>query len=62
MGLPVPEPNSGGSYSDKFIQRTTKSLHAQLALRARQEGVSMNMLVNTLFADTLGRRRYNQSI
>lgn len=56
MGLPVPEPNSGGSYSGKFIQRTTKSLHAQLALRARQEGVSMNTLVNTLLAESLGRR------
>jgi antitoxin HicB len=56
MGLPVPEPNSGGSYSGKFIQRTTKSLHAQLALRAKQEGVSMNTLVNTLLAESLGRR------
>jgi antitoxin HicB len=56
MGLPVPEPNSGGSYSGKFIQRTTKSLHAQLAVRAKQEGVSMNTLVNTLLAESLGRR------
>lgn len=56
MGLPVPEPGSGGSYSGKFIQRTTKTIHAQLALRARQEGVSMNTLVNTLLAESLGRR------
>jgi antitoxin HicB len=56
MGLPVPEPDSGGSYSGKIIQRTTKSLHAQLALRAKQEGVSMNTLVNTLLAESLGRR------
>jgi predicted HicB family RNase H-like nuclease len=34
----------------------TQSLHARLALRAKQEGVSMNLLVNTLLAESLGRR------
>ena len=47
MNLPVPEPGSGGSYSGKFVQRVPKSLHARLAARAKQEGVSMNTLVNT---------------
>jgi len=56
MGLPVPEPGSGGSYSGKFIQRVPKSLHARLAARAKQEGVSMNTLVNTFLAESLGRR------
>ncbi|MBE2237206.1 MAG: toxin-antitoxin system HicB family antitoxin [Caldilineaceae bacterium] len=49
-------PESGGSYSGKFIQRVPKSLPARLAMRARQEGVSMNTLVNTILADSLGRR------
>ena len=40
MNLPVPEPSSGGSHSGKFVQRVPKSLHARLAARARQEGVS----------------------
>lgn len=56
MNLPVPEPGSGGGYSGKFIQRVPKSLHARLAARARQEGVSMNLLVTTMLAENLGRR------
>ncbi len=56
MGFPVPEPGSGGRYSGKFIQRVPKSLHARLALRAKQEGVSMNTLVNTMLAESLGKR------
>lgn len=56
MNLPVPEPGSGGSYSGKFIQRVPKSLHARLAARARQEGVSMNTLVNTFLAESLGKK------
>jgi antitoxin HicB len=56
LGLPVPEPGSGSTYSGKFIQRVPKSLHARLSLRARQEGVSMNTLVNTMLAENLGRR------
>ncbi|MFZ1400272.1 MAG: type II toxin-antitoxin system HicB family antitoxin [Candidatus Promineifilaceae bacterium] len=56
MNLPVPEPNSGGSYSGKFVQRVPKSLHARLAARAKQEGVSMNTLVNTFLAESLGKK------
>jgi antitoxin HicB len=55
LGLPVPEPNSGGSYSGKFIQRVPKSLHARLATKAKQEGVSMNALVTALLAEGIGR-------
>ena len=56
MKLPVPEPESGGSYSGKFIQRMPKSLHARIAARAKKEGVSMNSLVNTFLAESLGRK------
>ncbi|NKQ36236.1 MAG: toxin-antitoxin system HicB family antitoxin [Chloroflexi bacterium] len=58
--LPVPEPGSGGSYSGKFIQRMPKSLHARIAARAKQEGVSMNSLVNTFLAESLGRKETAQ--
>lgn len=54
LGHPVPEPASSGSYSGKFIQRVPKSLHARLALRAKQEGVSMNTLVTSFLAESLG--------
>ena len=60
MGLPVPEPESGGSYSGKFIQRLPKSLHARLAARAKKEGVSMNSLVSTFLAESLGERNASQ--
>lgn len=56
MNLSVPEPGSGGSYSGKFVQRVPKSLHARLAARAKQEGVSMNTLVNTFLAESLGKK------
>jgi antitoxin HicB len=56
FNLPVPEPGSGGSYSGKFIQHVPKSIHARLAMRAKQEGVSMNSLVTSILAESLGRR------
>jgi len=62
MGHPVPEPGSGGSYSGKFIQRVPKSLHARLAARAKQEGISMNTLVNTFLAESLGQREAGQPV
>lgn len=55
-GFPVPAPNSGGVASGKFVARVPKSIHAQLATRARAEGVSLNTLVLTFLAEGLGRR------
>ncbi len=56
LNMAVPEPGSGGSYSGRFIQRLPRSLHARLALRAKQEGVSMNTLVTSLLAEGIGRQ------
>lgn len=56
LNLPVPEPGTGGSYSGKFVQRVPRSLHARLATRAKQEGVSMNSLVTSLLAEGLTRQ------
>lgn len=56
LGLPVPAPGSGGDYSGEFIQRVPRSLHARLAARARQEGVSLNALVTTFLAESLAGR------
>jgi antitoxin HicB len=52
--LPVPAPNSGGVASGKFVARVPKTVHAQLATRARAEGVSLNTLVLTFIAQGLG--------
>jgi antitoxin HicB len=52
--LPVPGPNSGGVASGKFVARVPKTVHAQLATRAKAEGVSLNTLVLTFIAQGLG--------
>ena len=41
-GFPVPGPIQDGQYSGKFVLRIPKSLHAHLAMKAEQEGVSLN--------------------
>lgn len=52
-GREVPQP--GELPSGKFVARIPRSLHARLAARARQEGVSMNALVSAFLAESLGR-------
>lgn len=47
----VEVPNASG----KFVARVPKSIHAQLANRAKAEGVSLNTLVLTFIAEGLGR-------
>lgn len=42
--------------SGKFVARVPKTIHAKLAMRAREEGVSLNTLVLSLIAEGLGRR------
>jgi antitoxin HicB len=56
---PIPEPG-GSQASGRFVQRIPKSLHARLAARAKQEGVSMNSLVAAIIAESLGKREAHQ--
>ena len=49
-------PKRGEATGGQIIARVPKSVHARLQARARQEGVSMNMLVATFIAEGLGRR------
>ncbi len=58
FGDAVPAPGSGGE-PGKFVQRLPKSLHAKLAARAKQEGVSLNSLVLAFIAEGLGRREHH---
>lgn len=51
----IPEP--GGQMSGKWVQRVPKSLHSRLVERAEREGVSLNMLVVSLIAEGLGKRK-----
>jgi antitoxin HicB len=55
-GGPIPKPGSGTASSGQFRLRVPKTLHARLATRAEQEGVSLNTLVTTLVAEGMGRR------
>ena len=41
-GISIPEPDSIEDYSGQFKLRIPRSLHRQLALQSRREGVSMN--------------------
>jgi antitoxin HicB len=54
LGRKIPSP--GDLPSGKFITRVPRSLHARLSARAKQEGVSMNGLVSSFLAESLGRR------
>ena len=53
-GREIPQP--GELPSGKFITRLPRSLHARLAARAQQEGVSMNSLITSFLAESLGRK------
>lgn len=57
-GKPIPQPDSGGesTASGQFRVRMPKSLHARLARQAEIEGVSLNTIVVTAAAESLGRR------
>ncbi|MBN1906959.1 MAG: type II toxin-antitoxin system HicB family antitoxin [Deltaproteobacteria bacterium] len=55
----IPEPFSSQA-SGRFVQRIPKSLHVRLAERAKQEGVSMNALVISIIAESLGRKDAHQ--
>ena len=41
-GIAIPEPDSIEDYSGQFKLRLPRSLHRQLALQSKREGVSMN--------------------
>jgi antitoxin HicB len=57
MGHPIPKPSSHmqQDYSGKFQLRIPKTLHHSLALRSKQEGVSLNQLCVSLLSYEMGR-------
>jgi antitoxin HicB len=54
-GKPLPKPSSGQTYSGTFRVRMSKSMHAQIAARAKEEGVSLNLFVVEAAAAAAGR-------
>lgn len=55
----IPIPSAPSRYSGQWIMRAPKSLHAALAARAKEEGVSLNTLTVTLLAQGLEQNRTN---
>jgi predicted HicB family RNase H-like nuclease len=53
-GQPFPPARQLAEYSGQFRLRLPKSLHAMLAMRAESEGVSLNALVQSCLAYSLG--------
>jgi antitoxin HicB len=52
---PLPKPSSGQAYSGTFRVRMSKTMHAQIAARAKEEGVSLNLFVVEATAEASGR-------
>ncbi|MBA2650308.1 MAG: type II toxin-antitoxin system HicB family antitoxin [Legionella sp.] len=53
----IPPPSKPNKYSGQWRMRAPKSLHAALASRAKEEGVSLNTLVVTLLAQGLEKHK-----
>jgi antitoxin HicB len=60
-GRPVPPPVTE-HYTGKFTVRIPRSLHRNLATRAKAEGVSLNQLVTHLLSQGLGEMRFNPEL
>lgn len=52
----VPEPVNDRAYSGRFLLRTPATLHEQLAINAKAEGVSLNQYVSYLLSMSVGAR------
>lgn len=57
FGDTIPDPSISKRYSGQWRLRVPKSLHAALAIRAKQEGVSLNLFAATLLAEGLEHKR-----
>ena len=61
FGDPIPKPSVSPNFSGQWRMRVPKHLHAALALQAKEEGVSLNMLAATLLAEGIGKRAPRQN-
>ena len=50
-GEPPPTPISAKAYSGKFIVRIPPEVHRALAIKAAEDGISLNRLVSAKLAD-----------
>lgn len=61
-GIAIPEPRDPASYSGRLLLRIPRSLHADLARQAEDEGVSLNQHIATTLARATGRDRSGQLV
>lgn len=54
--LPVPTNPNMSEYSGRFLLRLSRTLHRDVALRAEEEGVSINSFINEAIAKQVGER------
>ncbi len=52
---PVPEPRPMDEYSGKFNVRVPRRMHRALVRAARDEGVSLNLFVDSTLAEAVGQ-------
>ncbi len=62
FGDPIPDPSVNKRYSGQWRLRVPKSLHAALVMRAKQEGVSLNLLAATILAEGLEHKSHLQKV
>ncbi|MAZ78251.1 MAG: toxin-antitoxin system HicB family antitoxin [Legionellaceae bacterium] len=62
FGDTIPKASVAENYSGQWRIRVPKHLHASLALQAKEEGVSLNMLAATLLAEGVNKKigKYHQ--
>jgi predicted RNase H-like HicB family nuclease len=58
MNKPIPKPIKHGETAEpvRSMQRFPRSLHASLVAIAKAEGSSLNTLITTMLAESIGRR------
>jgi antitoxin HicB len=60
-GQRIPEPRAPNSYSGRLVVRMARSLHAELAREAELEGVSLNALITTALARSMGEHEAREA-
>ena len=53
----IPEPNTKEKYRGKFLVRIPKSLHQEIAVRAKKEAVSINQLATYFFSAGIAKKK-----
>ena len=56
LKLAAPKATASAGKPARFVLRTPKTLHARLVAKAEEEGVSINTLVTTFIAESLGQK------